>query len=110
MHHSLRSSHQVESMINPIIAVHPSRVNATFIGNKMNRLELEYYTKTSIPKHPSLVLVKDLWGLFEWIQRLAAEKVSFNLLSNLSDLDVFVQDCIELYGTGTRARWVMMMN
>ena len=70
----------------------------------MNRLELEYYEKASVPKDPCLILVKDLWGLFEWTQRLASGQVAINLLSSVSDLDVFVQDCIELYSNGTRAR------
>jgi len=104
MHHSLRSSHQIENLVNPIIGAHPSRVNATFFGNRMNRLELEYYEKAAVPKDPSLILVKDLWGLFEWMQRLASGRVAINLLSSVSDLDIFVQDCIELYSNGTRAR------
>jgi len=104
MYHSLRSSHQIESLINPIISAHPSRVNATFFGNRMNRLEMTYYEKAAVPKDPCLIIARDLWGLFEWSQRLASGQMPINLLSNLSDLDIFVQDCIELYSTGTRAR------
>lgn len=104
MHHSLRSSHQVEGLLNPIILAHPSQVNATFYGNRMNRLALEYYEKASVPSEPTLVLVNDLWGLFEWTQRMASGQLTINLLSNAIDLDTFVQDCIELYSNGTRAR------
>ncbi len=104
MHHSLRSSHQLDSMLNPIISVHPSQVNATFYGNRMNRLDLEYYEKATVPSNPTLILVKDFWGLFEWAQRMAAGQLKIKLLSNGVALDTFVQDCIELYYNGTQAR------
>ncbi len=102
--HSVRSSHQLEEIVNPIISAHPSKTKSLFHGNKNNRIEIEYYSAAKVPDQSSVILVSDMWGLFEWAQRIAAGRGDILLLSDYKKLDMFVQDCIELYTTGTRAR------
>lgn len=101
---SVRSGHEVESIINPIISVHPSRTKAPFQGNDMSRLDIRYYHKASVPDEPAVILVNDTWGLFEWSQRLASANINPTLLNEPKDLDMFVQDCIELKAGGRGAR------
>lgn len=102
--HSVRSSHHLDSIINPIISIHPGNTKSIFRGNSNNRINIEYYTTAKVPDSASVILVADMWGLFEWAQRIAAGNVDIQLLSDFDKLNMFVQDCMELYTTGTRAR------
>ena len=104
MIHSVRSGHEIESIINPIIAAHPSSMKAKFHGNSLSRLDIQYYQKATIPEIPAVILVSDNWGLFEWVQRMASSGINPTLMSDHKDLDRFVQDCIELRSGGSRAR------
>ncbi|MGQ7845284.1 AAA family ATPase [Granulosicoccus sp. 3-233] len=101
---SVRSGHAVESIINPIITVHPSRTKAPFQGNDMTQLDIRYYRKAAVPQQAAVILVNDTWGLFEWSQRLASANINPSLLNDHKDLDMFVQDCIELKAGGRGAR------
>lgn len=101
---SVRSGHEVESIINPIIAVHPSRTKVPFQGNDMTHLDIRYYQKAAVPTEAAVILVNDTWGLFEWSQRLASANINPTLLNDPKDLDMFVQDCIELKTGGRGAR------
>ncbi|MFK8080101.1 MAG: AAA family ATPase [Granulosicoccus sp.] len=104
MVHSVRSGKEIESIINPIIAAHPSNVKTQFEGNSVNRLKIDYYRKAVVPTMPALILVRDNWGLFEWVQRLASKNITPTLFDDQKNLDMFVQDCIELKNGGSRAR------
>ncbi len=104
MVHSVRSGHEIESIINPIIAAHPSSMKARFQGNSLSRLDIQYYQRAGIPEIPAVILVSDNWGLFEWVQRLASSGGNPTLMGDHKDLDMFVQDCIELKSGGSRAR------
>lgn len=101
---SVRSGHEVESIVNPIISVHPSRIKLPFQGNDRARLDIQYYQKAAVPNEAAVILVNDTWGLFEWSQRLASANINPSLLNDPKDLDMFVQDCIELKSGGHGAR------
>jgi hypothetical protein len=102
---SVRSGMEVERIINPIIEIHPSsETKDAFRGNRWNRMSISYYDKPYVPNEPTTILVTDNWALFEWAQRLAAERIEYTLLSSRNDLSVFVQDCIELYRNEVRGR------
>lgn len=101
---SVRSGELIEGIVNPIIAAHPGRTKVQFQGNAANRTEILYYDKATIPDQPAVIFVSDTWGLFEWSQRLAFENRDIELLSSRGGLDMFVNDCIELYERGTRPR------
>lgn len=102
--HSVRSGSQIETIVNPIITVHPGISKAPFHGNKNSRIEIKYYKTAKVPNSSAVILVNDMWGLFEWAQRIAVNNANIQLLSDTKKLDMFVQDCIELYNIGSRAR------
>lgn len=102
--HSVRSSTKIESIINPIISVHPGAQKTRFHGNRSSRTDIEYYKVAKVPDQPFVILVSEMWGLFEWAQRISAGSATLQMLSNEQHLNMFVQDCIELYNTGARAR------
>jgi hypothetical protein len=101
---SVRSAHQIERIVNPIIAAHPCETKPPFHGNPLSRLEISYYDQPQVPDRPTVILVNDIWGLFEWAQRLAVAQLDFALLSHRENLNMFVNDCIELFQRGTRPR------
>jgi hypothetical protein len=101
--HSVRSGRGIEEVVAPIIRIHPCDTKPDFHGNPLTRTEVAYYDKAHVPDHPAVVLVSDVWGLFEWAQRIA-QKQYFELLSDSHGLKVFVEDLIELHKHGTRAR------
>lgn len=101
---SVRSGQLIERVVNPIIAAHPGKTKLPFHGNPLNKTQIAYYDKPRIPDQPAVILVSDTWGLFEWAQRLATQNVDFELLSSRDDLNMFVNDCIDLYQHGTRPR------
>jgi len=104
MVHSVRSGRETEGILNKIILAHPSKIKTPFVGNGLNKTDIDYYVGSQIPEKPSMILVNDVWGLFEWSQRLASERIHINLLGNPKALDMFVQDCIELYSNGSVPR------
>ncbi|GFE82608.1 hypothetical protein GCM10011487_46080 [Steroidobacter agaridevorans] len=101
---SVRSGRLLEAVVNPIIVAHPGATKDRFVGNPLQRTEIAYYDRPRIPEHPAAILVSDTWGLFEWAQRLAAENLDVELLSNEKQLHMFVSDCIELRRNGVRPR------
>lgn len=101
---AVRAGREVEHVLNPIIQVHPGRAKEPFVGNACWRTNVSHYRLNTIPEKPSTVVAFDEWGLFEWVQKFAHAKVGFRLLSNPDTLNVFVEDLIELYAHGTRAR------
>lgn len=104
MVHSVRSGNAVEDIVNKIIVAHPSGMKAQFKGNPLSALKVEIYTKPVVPDTPTLILVNDNWGLFEWAQRLASRNITPQLKNHHADLNRFVQDCLELKRGGNSAR------
>ena len=106
MTRSLRTAREVEPLINPIIATHPSGTKARFHGNRMSRAEIVYYdaARARVPEARTVILVDDTWGLFEWAQRIAAAGGELELMGDRLALDRFVKDCIELHAHGSRGR------
>ena len=67
-------------------------------------LDITYYDKPQVPDKPAAILVSSMWGLFEWAQRVASKNFNLNMLTDIEDLKMFVNDCIDLYHIGTRPR------
>ena len=102
--HSVRCGSPIEKIVNPIIAIHPAKTKIHFYGNPSNNLEIAYYGQPQVPDKPAAILVMGMWGLFEWVQRVASKNVNLSLLTDTKNLSIFVNDCIELYRRGTQAR------
>jgi hypothetical protein len=101
---SVRSGQQVEELVNPIISTHPGHTKLPFHGNPVNKTEISYYKKLAVPEQPAAILVRDMWGLIEWTQRLTAANVPVELMSDAATLNMFVTDCIELHARKVRPR------
>jgi len=103
--HSVRCGSSIEKIVNPIIAIHPGKTKVRFHGNPSTSLDITYYDQPQVPDKPVAILVKGMWGLFEWAQRVASKNVNLSLITDIKSLNMFVDDCIELYRPrGVRAR------
>lgn len=100
---SVRAGESIEDIVNSIIKVHPGRTKFEFHGNPLTTTEVFHYDGLEPPDEPTTILVSDMWGLFEWAQRLA-RKCDFQLLSDPNNLKVFVTDLVELYRNKSRPR------
>jgi hypothetical protein len=102
--HSVRSARAIEAIANPIIQAHPGETKDAFQGHRKFRAEVTYYSGPEVPARPAAILVKDMWELFDWAQRLASAELTIRPLSDFAQLGQFVDDCMELYAHGTRPR------
>jgi hypothetical protein len=101
---SVRSAKAIETIANPIIQSHPGETKEPFQGHRRFRAEVSYYSAPKVPDRAMAILTQDLWELFDWTQRLATRGLVIRPLSDFSRLGQWVEDCIELYLHGTRAR------
>ncbi|MEA5446514.1 hypothetical protein VCB98_11865 [Gammaproteobacteria bacterium AB-CW1] len=104
MTHSVRSSRNVEAIINPLIQAHPSRLKEPFIGNTLGHTRISYYRTASIPDKPSAILVPDWLAMVAWLKRLADAGAGAQLLDNHRDLHNLGNDLIGLYRENIRPR------
>jgi hypothetical protein len=93
---SFRAGRSLAQLVNPIISAHPLVQTCSFSGSQEIFTAVEYYQKAKVPDSPSTILVSDEWALWAWVQRVVAERCSFSLISNESDLTVFVEGVIKL--------------
>lgn len=99
---SHRAGKSLEQVVNPILTSHPIEPSSLFAGNNEIPTDVVYYSKAYIPDSPTTILVARKWAMWGWAQRLAKSGVPFSLLGSPSELNRFVQDCIELYHRGIR--------
>lgn len=99
---SVRAGRSMESVLNPLIDAHPSKIKLHFEGGANNSTKVVRYSGSQVPDKPTTILVESEWGMFEWFQRLSHAKVRFALIhgSKRSFID-FMTDCINLYHRGT---------
>ena len=102
---SIRLGKQVEDVVNPLIQAHPGASKELFAGRADHCTNLQHYKGWQIPNQATTIIVADEFDLFAWFQRLTHAGASFRLSrATFKDFMIFAQDCIELYGNGTRPR------
>ena len=107
--HSLRAGSALDGVLNPLIQAHPAAIQAAFSGSAEHYTRVSFFDTVTVPEQPTALIVDDEWGLFGWFQRLTHQGTPFVLLHGArKDFELFVEDCIELYRYGTRARHAML--
>ena len=102
---SLRAGKAMESVLNPIIEVHPARIQEGYEGCAAHRTEIQRYRQMDIPDKPTTVLVENEWGLLLWLKKMADRDAPFQMAERTAkDLVGFITDLIELYNGGARPR------
>ena len=103
---AVRAGVEMESVLSPLIDAHPLSPAVAYQGNRSVGTLINHYDNLKMPSTPTTVLVKDLWGLFEWFLRMSPEEgaYGFELLGNRSHFFGFAMDLIQLYNSGRRPR------
>ena len=103
---AVRAGVEMESVLAPLIEAHPLNPSVAYQGNRNVGTRITQYDNLKMPSQPTTVLVKDLWGLFEWFLRMSPEDgaYGFELLGNRAEFLRFAVDLIELRNNGTRPR------
>lgn len=103
---AVRAGVEMESVLTPLIEAHPLSPSVAYQGNRSVGTQIRHFDSLKMPSQPTTVLVKDLWGLFEWFLRMSPEDgaYGFELLGNRTEFLRFAIDLIELHNTGSRPR------
>lgn len=96
MSRSFRAGVSLAQLINPIISSHPLVQTCSFSGSQDIFTAVEYYKTPKVPDSPATILVSDEWALWAWIQRVAAKRCRFSLISDGNELNAFVEGIIKL--------------
>ena len=107
---AVRAGEAMESVLTPLIHAHPLSPNEPYKGNRSTGTVITHYDNLNMPDKPTTILVKDLWGLFEWFLRLSPEgnACRFELLGNKYQLNRFVLDVVELFNNGIPPRHALL--
>jgi hypothetical protein len=98
--HSIRLGKGTESIINPMLKVHPDKPGQELKENKNIDYKISFYNKSpDLSNKDTVLVVGGFWGLFEWSQRLTHAKTPFNYATQykMKNLESFVVDLIGLY-------------
>jgi hypothetical protein len=102
--HSFRTGPNIADVIIPIVRAHPFGAKEPFHGDERVSAKAEYYQKATIPEKPTTIIVEDEWALWDWAQRLAAEKTPFLIPFSMDGLKLFVKDILSLKENNRRAQ------
>lgn len=107
---AVRAGEAMESVLTPLIQAHPLSPIDPYKGNRSVGTVISHYDNLNMPDKPTTILVKDLWGLFEWFLRLSPEgnACRYELLGNRYQFNRFIRDVVELFNNGTRPRHALL--
>lgn len=94
---SLRAGTALVAYINPIIEIFPSASTLPFMADRAKEMVIKEYQAYSFPPEPSVILVADNWGVFDWLIRSremgkGAAVVDWNI-----NIELFLNDCLALF-------------
>lgn len=102
---SVRAGKNMESVLNPLIDAHPTKIKLPFEGGGNDGTKVVYYDTSQVPDRPTTILVDSEWGMFEWFQRLSHAGVRFALLhGSKKEFVSFMTDCINLFHRGAQPK------
>lgn len=107
---SYRVPHNLGTIVNAILNLHPVEATQDFVGNSDRETEIIYYEKAKIPDEPAAIWVQDDWEMLEWVQRTAGEGAEYRLIGSLTSLSRFVNDSLRLYKSNTPSNHFSLIN
>lgn len=101
---SLRAGTALQDLVNPLIDAYPGSLDMPFQGDHTRHTEVIGYPAQGIPEQPTLILVKDLWGVWDWVQRLASAEIPCQVVASGADeLLSLVPDAARLFRSDVRS-------
>ena len=98
---SLRAGPQLTDYLNPLIEAYPDARIEPMKGNVEKETVIAEYRAEEFPPEPSVILVSDEWGVFDWLIRNRQQGKGAAVASS-KEFGSFLKDCLGLY-TGLAA-------
>ncbi|MBD1601902.1 AAA family ATPase [Pseudomonas typographi] len=101
---SLRAGTALQDLVNPLIDAYPGSLDLPFEGDRTRHTQVCPYPALGIPQRPTLILVKDHWGLWQWVTRLAHAGIHCQVVASGPDeLLSLVPDAGRLFRSDVRS-------
>ena len=100
---SLRAGPALADFVNPLIAAFPEASAMPFVADKSKETVVAAYPSESFPPEPTVILVADEWGLFDWLVRNREMKKGAAVVDWMKKIESFLNGCLGLYQHNDRA-------
>ncbi|MEE4150101.1 hypothetical protein [Pseudomonas viridiflava] len=94
---SLRAGPALTDYINPLLAEFPDANALPFVADKAKDTIVAEYRADLFPSEPSVILVADNWGIFDWLIRNRDFSQGAAVIDWTGEFEPFLQDCLDLY-------------
>ncbi|AZE47724.1 hypothetical protein C4K04_2040 [Pseudomonas chlororaphis] len=94
---SLRAGPALADFVNPLIAAFPAASALPFVADKSKETIVAEYPSDSFPPEPTVILVADEWGLFDWLIRNRKMKQGAAVVDWMKNFELFLNGCLGLY-------------
>ncbi|HBP6412298.1 TPA: hypothetical protein OUI21_002696 [Pseudomonas aeruginosa] len=94
---SLRAGPALVDYINPLLAAFPDASALPFVADKTKDTVVAEYRADSFPPEPSVTLVADEWGIFDWLIRNRDLSQGAAVIDWTNDCEQFLEGCLDFY-------------
>ncbi|WP_421523377.1 hypothetical protein [Pseudomonas yamanorum] len=94
---SLRAGLSLVGYINPLLEIFPGGSAQPFLADKVKETVVEEYPANSFPPEPTVILVSDDWGSFDWLVRSREMNQGAALVDWDNKFELFLEDCLDLF-------------
>ena len=100
---SLRAGPALADFVNPLIAAFPDASAFPFIADKSKETVIAEYPADSFPPEPTVILVADEWGQFDWLIRNREMREGAAIVDWAKNFESFLDGCLRLFQNDQRA-------
>ena len=101
---SLRAGPALVDYINPLLAEFPGANALPFVADKAKDTVIAEYPADAFPSEPSVILVADEWGIFDWLIRNRELSQGAAVVDWTETFESFLEGCLGLFMHDTRPR------
>lgn len=94
---SLRAGPALVDYINPLLAEFPDASALPFVADKAKDTVIAEYRADLFPPEPSVILVADDWGIFDWLIRNRDLSQGAAVIDWTKEFEPFLEGCLDLY-------------
>jgi hypothetical protein len=100
--YSVRSGHNVERLVNPLISRHSAKSKVYFEGARNADVRVAHYPEGFVPPNGCAVLTASRWDTMKWVMQLHDANCGFRFLDKKAqdDLQHFMSTAVALFKPG----------
>lgn len=99
---SLRAGVELASYVNSLIEIFPGATAHPFIADRAKEMSVEAYPANYFPPEPSVIVVADNWGIFDWLIRGSTTRQGVAVVDWNKSFESFIYDCHRFFLRGDR--------